>query len=83
MLGKPAAPFYQSALELLGCDPGQGVMIGDDIRGDIAAAQAAGLRGLLVHTGKYRPADLNIGITPDGQLESIADLPDWWQQQMP
>lgn len=83
VLGKPAAPFYQSALDMLGCQAGEGVMIGDDIRGDVAAAQAAGLRALLVHTGKFQPADLETGITPDAQLASIADLPDWWQRNYP
>jgi HAD superfamily hydrolase (TIGR01458 family) len=80
VLGKPAAPFYASALELIGCSAGQGVMIGDDIRGDVAAAQAAGLRALLVHTGKFQPSDLDSDIRPDGQLETIAELPDWWRQ---
>jgi HAD superfamily hydrolase (TIGR01458 family) len=83
VLGKPAAPFYESALELIGCPAGEGVMVGDDIRGDVAAAQAAGLRALLVHTGKFQPDDLNTGITPDGQLESIANLPDWWRRNNP
>ncbi len=80
VLGKPAAPFYESALQLIGCKAGQGVMIGDDIRGDVAAAQAAGLQALLVKTGKFQPADLEAGITPDGLLESIAELPGWWRE---
>jgi phospholysine phosphohistidine inorganic pyrophosphate phosphatase len=78
VLGKPALAFYQSALELIGCAAPESVMIGDDIRGDIAAAQSAGLRALLVTTGKFQTSDLKGDVTPDGVIASIADLPDWW-----
>ncbi len=80
VLGKPAIPFFESALALLGSAPDQTLMIGDDIRGDVAAAQAAGLRAVLVRTGKFRPDDLELGIQPDGVLDSVAQLPDWWRR---
>ena len=80
--GKPAAGFFQAAVERLGRPADRVVMVGDDIRGDVAAAQAVGIRGVLVHTGKFRPADLELGITPFAQLDSIARLPGWWQEQM-
>ncbi|MEJ2592700.1 MAG: HAD hydrolase-like protein [Candidatus Thiodiazotropha sp.] len=78
VLGKPAAPFFASALRMAGIDASECIMIGDDIQGDVAAAQAAGIRALLVHTGKFQPSDLAGDIRPDGELESIADLPAWW-----
>lgn len=78
--GKPAAPFFTSAVAALGLDPETAVMVGDDARGDVAAAQGAGLRGLLVRTGKFRPADLNGDVVPDAVLDSIADLPRWWDE---
>jgi ribonucleotide monophosphatase NagD (HAD superfamily) len=53
-------------------------MVGDDIRTDVAAAQAMGLVGALVKTGKFRTADLESDIHPDAVLDSIAALPDWW-----
>jgi len=81
VLGKPARDFFDCALEMIGCPAGEALMIGDDIRGDIAAAQNAGLSALLVHTGKFQPADLDGAIRPDAQLDSIAGLPDWWRQQ--
>ena len=55
-------------------------MIGDDIRGDIGGAQSAGIRGLLVRTGKFRPRDLPGEIQPDGVIDSIASLPEWWAE---
>ena len=30
-----------------------------DVRDDVAGAQAIGMRGILVQTGKYRPGDEN------------------------
>jgi ribonucleotide monophosphatase NagD (HAD superfamily) len=49
-------------------------MVGDDIVTDIGGAQSAGLRGILVRTGKFRPDDLDGKITPGAIIESIADL---------
>lgn len=80
VLGKPNAAFFDAALELLGAAPQRAVMIGDDIVGDVQAAQVAGLRGVLVRTGKFRPADLEGQILPDGIIDSIAALPGWWRK---
>jgi len=41
---------------------------------DVGGAQRAGLRGVLVRTGRFREADLQSGIKPDGVMDSIADL---------
>ena len=57
-------------------------MIGDDIRGDIDASQKAGLKAIQVRTGKFTETDLNLGITPDAILDSVALLPAWWQMNM-
>lgn len=80
--GKPAPAFFQAAINLLGKNNNI-VMIGDDIRGDIEAAQQAGLKAILVRTGKFSVQDLKLGITPDELLESVAQLPEWWQLNMP
>ena len=80
VLGKPSAAFFHAALEALGVGAAETVMIGDDIVGDIRGAQQAGLAGLQVRTGKFHPDDLKRGITPDGVLESITELPTWWQR---
>lgn len=77
--GKPATKFYRAALDLLGISATETVMIGDDIKGDIQGAQEAGLRTILVRTGKYRPSDENSGIKPDKIIDSIADLLPLWQ----
>lgn len=78
VLGKPSAAFFTGAAEQLGLPPGAVVMVGDDLHADIAGAQAAGVQGVLVRTGKFRPADLEGGIRPDAVLDSVAGLPGWW-----
>jgi HAD superfamily hydrolase (TIGR01458 family) len=79
VMGKPANAFFLAGAQALGLEPGQLVMIGDDIRGDVEGAQKAGLKGVLVKTGKFQPQDLDAGVKPDAVLDSIADLPGWWQ----
>ncbi len=81
VLGKPSVEFFATAVARLGGAAAETVMIGDDIKGDVKGAQAAGLRGLLVRTGKFRPADLQGDIVPDTILDSIADLPAWWEER--
>jgi HAD superfamily hydrolase (TIGR01458 family) len=78
VLGKPSPDFFAIALEMLGCDANETLMIGDDLYGDVKGAQDAGLTGMLVKTGKFRPQDLDEPVTPDAVLESIAELPKWW-----
>jgi phospholysine phosphohistidine inorganic pyrophosphate phosphatase len=80
VLGKPAAAFFETALASLGAAPERTLMIGDDVRADVGGAQAAGLHGILVRTGKFRPSDLDCGVTPDIVIDSISDLPDEWQR---
>jgi len=77
--GKPAIEFFEAAINMLD-KQNDIVMIGDDIRGDIKASQQAGLKAIQVRTGKFTNADLKLGITPDATLDSIALLPEWWQE---
>ena len=59
ILGKPSAAFFQQALASTGASAGQGLMVGDDVYGDVEGALQAGLRACLVRTGKYQPGDEN------------------------
>jgi phospholysine phosphohistidine inorganic pyrophosphate phosphatase len=79
VFGKPAAAFFLAAGERLGLPAEDILMIGDDITADVGGAQAAGLKGLLVKTGKFRPADLEGAVSPYAVLDSVADLPGWWK----
>lgn len=78
VVGKPAAPFFEAALHQIGAEPGDAVMIGDDIAGDVGGAQDAGLAGILVRTGKYRPRDeRDPGIRPTHVADDFAAAVDW------
>jgi ribonucleotide monophosphatase NagD (HAD superfamily) len=63
-------------LEGVPVDAQRAALVGDDIEPDGGGAQAAGLRGILVRTGKYRAdAVEGSGITPSATVGSIADVP--------
>jgi len=79
VLGKPAVPFFETALAKLGSAAGETVMVGDDLRADVGGAQGAGIDGVLVRTGKYRGEESTEDVRPSAVLDSIADLPDWWR----
>ena len=73
VVGKPEESFFRLALEDLRLRPHEVAMVGDDAEADVAGAQAAGLKGVQVKTGKYRPG---VEGTPDLLLDSIASLPE-------
>ena len=75
IIGKPAKDFFNLVLKALGVEPHEALMVGDDIEFDVKGAQDAGIRGVLVKTGKFRPEDLKKSIEPFAILESVADLP--------
>jgi len=78
VIGKPAPAFFLRALRETGARPEEAAMVGDDVVTDIGGAQACGMRGILVRTGKYREETLQqSGITPDLVIDSLAALPDY------
>jgi HAD superfamily hydrolase (TIGR01458 family) len=83
VLGKPNAAFFEQALLTIGVTASEAVMVGDDIENDIGGAQRAGLRGVLVCTGKHGADSLLLErIQPDAILPSVVDLPLWLEGQM-
>lgn len=52
VVGKPSADVYREALALVGAEPGDGMMVGDDPEADLGTARAIGMRTCLVRTGK-------------------------------
>lgn len=77
VVGKPAPVMFTDALADLGCAPQAAVMVGDDVHSDVLGAQAAGLTGVLVRTGKFRPELLAAAEgDPDHVVDSIVDVPD-------
>jgi len=75
VVGKPSPAMYYAALADLGLEAEDVVMIGDDIYNDVAGAQSAEIRGVLVKTGKYRDELVErSGVTPELVMDSIAEL---------
>jgi HAD superfamily hydrolase (TIGR01458 family) len=81
VLGKPSPQYFGDALEAIDADPELTWMVGDDLEGDVVGAQRHGMKTVLVRTGKFRPDDLESSTAmPDGIVSSIAQLPDWLEQ---
>ena len=76
--GKPAKAFFRGALQDLGVRPSEAVMIGDDLPNDIGGAEAAGLAGVLVRTGKFRPEDEHDDeVHPEAVCDDFAEAVTW------
>jgi HAD superfamily hydrolase (TIGR01458 family) len=81
IVGKPTAAYFEAALAELEAAPRDAIMVGDDVEADIGGAKAIGMRGVLVRTGKFRPASLEeADPQPDAVIESIAELPAWLEE---
>jgi HAD superfamily hydrolase (TIGR01458 family) len=77
-IGKPAPEMFAAALARLGVDADAAVMVGDDLKSDVLAAQAVGVHGVLVRTGKFHAeAIARAPAPPDAVIDSVADLPAW------
>ena len=72
--GKPSPAFFRAALDALGVPANRAAMVGDDVVNDVLGAQAVGIAGVLVKTGKFSADDAHKG-APDHVIDSIGDLP--------
>ncbi len=77
VMGKPSADYFHMALASMGVAPADAVMIGDDVISDTGGAMNAGLKGILVKTGKYGQDSVRSAVVkPDTVIESIAAIRD-------
>jgi HAD superfamily hydrolase (TIGR01458 family) len=77
VLGKPAPGSFRAGLDALGLPARRVAMVGDDVENDVLAAQAVGVTGVLVRTGKFREDQLaRASGTPDHIVDSVCDLPE-------
>ena len=76
VLGKPSPDFFAAGVAELGVETDRVAMVGDDLHNDVLGAKHAGLRGVLVRTGKFREQVLAASDErPDAIVDSFADLP--------
>ncbi|MBB4196638.1 hydrolase [Rhodoblastus sphagnicola] len=76
VFGKPSADFFLGAVHAMGLQPRQTAMIGDDAEADIGGAMKAGLSGILVRTGKYRPGQEGLIAPPTLIADDLAQAVD-------
>ncbi len=85
-VGKPSPVGFRAAVEAMGLEPTSVAMVGDDLHNDVLGAQAAALIGVLVRTGKFCADALEkvhsdeFGPVPDHIIDSVADLPELWDE---
>jgi HAD superfamily hydrolase (TIGR01458 family) len=77
IVGKPAPAMFDAALGELALRADEVAMVGDDLDTDVRAAQALGITGVQVRTGKFRPSQLEQGPPLDVLLDSFANVPAW------
>ena len=88
IIGKPSTAFFAQAVRDLRREAGRDLarsdvaMVGDDVRTDVRASQRAGLRGILVLSGKHGRTDVEVaarergGRRPDAIADSLRDVVD-------
>ena len=75
VMGKPSANLFKLAVRSWNVSKSSIYVVGDDLDGDILGSQNAGMKSILVKTGKFREESLeNSKIVPDYIINSIADL---------
>ena len=76
LVGKPSPEFFAEALASIGVAPREAAVVGDDLESDVGGGQSAGMKGVLVRTGKFRAEEAaHSSIRPDAILDSLAALP--------
>ncbi len=84
VMGKPSALAGRLAIESVGRDPGEVVVVGDGLGQDIRMGKAVGARTVLVLSGTSSREDADrapAGYRPDAVLEDVGAVPDWIEHQ--
>ena len=72
---KPAPQIFKAALECMGIEPSEAVMVGDFLRYDVAGAHGVGMKGIWKQMDN-RPYEADDhSIVPDGVIRKIGELP--------
>jgi HAD superfamily hydrolase (TIGR01450 family) len=75
ILGKPSSIAADAALDRVGHDPSECLVVGDRLNTDIALGERAGMETVLVRTGVTDETDLTESdVTPDHIINSVAEI---------
>ncbi len=76
IMGKPNSNLFVLASQKWNIPAGEILVVGDDVDSDVVGALNAGMKSVLVKTGKFRSDDFqSSGVRPNYIIDSIADLP--------
>jgi FMN phosphatase YigB (HAD superfamily) len=79
---KPQPAYYREILTVVGCQPGEALMVGDDWKNDIAPAAVVGLYTYWIAPDDAEPSDLRL-IHGHGSLDTLAQLvADGWLESL-
>jgi putative hydrolase of the HAD superfamily len=73
--GKPDRRIFELAVSRFGVTPEQMLMVGDNLKWDVAGPQSVGMRGIWFDV-KKRGLQKNSTVVPDAVITSIAELPE-------
>jgi 4-nitrophenyl phosphatase len=75
IIGKPNRAIFEESMRLIGGNTDNTVMVGDRLATDIAGAQAAGLRTILLMSGVTGPKELEAStVRPDWIFDNLSAL---------
>jgi HAD superfamily hydrolase (TIGR01458 family) len=77
-IGKPSRYMFDIALDSMGIDRTEVLMVGDRVSTDILGARRAGIPSVLVKTGEFKPDDLDGDIQPDFIVDGVGDIKDFF-----
>ena len=73
---KPHPSIFSAALQLVGVQPAEAVMVGDSLRHDVEGAMRAGMRGVLLHRGSgEHPRERELTTRGVPVIRSLGELP--------
>lgn len=78
IMGKPSPALFEACMKATGTTPEETLIIGDDVMADIQGGKDAGLKTVLVRTGRYtqQPEMQEKGESiADAVIDSFSDLP--------
>ena len=77
VLGKPSDVAVDAAVDILGCEPADSLVVGDRLGTDIRLGERAGMRTALVMSGVTDEVALERSdVTPDYVIDSLAEIDD-------
>ena len=77
-IGKPSRYMFDIALDSMGIDRTEVLMVGDRVSTDVLGARQAGIPSVLVKTGEFKPDDLDGDIQPDFIVDGVGDIKDFF-----